>query len=46
MNANGWDYTFGETKAIPYPESRNYVASVLHDRDEYYRLYKDKVETK
>jgi len=46
MNANGWDYNFGETKAIPYPESRNYVASVLHDRDEYYRLYKDKVDSK
>lgn len=45
MNANGWDYNFGETKAIPYPESRNYVASVLRDRDEYYRLYKDKVDT-
>ena len=45
MAANGWDYTFGEVKEIPYPESRNYVASVLHDRDEYYRLYKDKVET-
>ena len=40
MNANGWDYNFGDTKAIPYPESRNYVASVLRDRDEYYRLYK------
>ena len=46
MNANGWDYNFNETKEIPYSESRNYVASVLHDRDEYYRLYKDKVETK
>lgn len=46
MSANGWDYTFGEINRIPYPESRNYVASVLHDRDEYYRLYKDKVETK
>ena len=46
MNANGWDYTFGEIRKIPYPESRNYVASVLHDRDEYYRLYKDKIETK
>lgn len=44
MNANGWDYTFGDVKQIPYPESRNYVASVLYDRDEYYRLYKDKVE--
>ena len=46
MSANGWDYTFGEINRIPYPESRNYVASVLHDRDEYYRLYKDKVGTK
>ena len=46
MNANRWDYTFGEIDRIPYAESRNYVASVLHDRDEYYRLYKDKVETK
>ena len=46
MNANGWDYNFGEIKDIPYPESKSYVASVLHDRDEYYRLYKDKVGTK
>ena len=46
MNANGWDYTFGEIRKIPYPESRNYVASVLHDRNEYYRLYKDKIEAK
>ena len=46
MNANGWDYTFGEIRKIPYPESRNYVASVLHDRGEYYRLYKDKIEAK
>ena len=46
MNANGWDYAFGEIRKIPYPESRNYVASVLHDRDEYYRLYKDKIEAK
>ena len=46
MAANGWDYTFGEVKDIPYKESRNYVASVLYDRDEYYRLYKDKVEEK
>ena len=45
MAANGWDYTFGEMKDIPYTESRNYVASVLHDRDEYYRLYKDKVDS-
>ena len=42
MNANGWDYEFGDIAHIPYEESRVYVASVLHDRDEYYRLYKDK----
>ena len=46
MNANGWDYSFGEIRDIPYPESKSYVANVLHDRDEYYRLYKGKVETK
>ena len=45
MHANGWDYNFGDVAAIPYPESRNYVSSVLHDRDEYYRLYKGKVAT-
>ncbi len=46
MTANGWDYTFGNVNKIPYPESRNYVASVLYDRDEYYRLYKNKVDQK
>lgn len=43
MAANGWDWEFGALSAIPYEESRGYVAAVLHDRDEYYRLYKDKV---
>lgn len=46
MSANGWDYEFGKIADIPYEESRGYVASVLHDRDEYYRLYKDKVTLK
>ena len=46
MSANRWDYTFGDVTRIPYPESRNYVAAVLYDRDEYYRLYKDRVGTK
>lgn len=46
MSANGWDYEFGKIANIPYEESRGYVASVLHDRDEYYRLYKDKVTLK
>lgn len=46
MSANGWDYEFGNIANIPYEESRGYVASVLHDRDEYYRLYKDKVTLK
>jgi lytic transglycosylase len=43
MKANGWDYHYGNVAAIPYAESREYVAKVLHDRDEYYRLYKDKI---
>lgn len=43
MAANGWDWEFGSISAIPYEESRGYVAAVLHDRDEYYRLYKDKI---
>lgn len=46
MSANGWDYEFGKIADIPYEESRGYVSSVLHDRDEYYRLYKDKVTLK
>lgn len=46
MSANGWDYEFGKITNIPYEESRGYVTSVLHDRDEYYRLYKDKVTLK
>ena len=46
MSANGWDYEFGKIADVPYEESRGYVSSVLHDRDEYYRLYKDKVTLK
>lgn len=42
--AHGWDGEFGAISSIPYEESRNYVAAVLHDRDEYYRLYKDKID--
>lgn len=41
MEENGWDYDFGDVKAIPYADTREYVAKVLHDRDVYYRLYKD-----
>jgi soluble lytic murein transglycosylase len=43
MKANDWDYDYGNVTAIPYAESREYVAKVLHDRDEYYRLYKNKI---
>lgn len=44
MQANGWDYDFNDLKAIPFPDTREYAAKVLHDRDRYYLLYKDKVK--
>ena len=43
MEANGWDYDFGDIARIPYADTRHYVAKVMQDRDEYYRLYKDKI---
>jgi len=43
MQENGWDYNFNDTKAIPYADTREYVAKVLQDRDKYYLLYKDKI---
>ena len=43
MAANGWDYDFGDIARIPYADTRHYVAKVMQDRDEYYRLYKDKI---
>lgn len=43
MEKNGWDYNFNDIKAIPFPDTREYVSRVLQDRDKYYLLYKDKV---
>ncbi len=43
MQENGWDYDFNDIKAIPYADTREYVAKVLQDRDKYYLLYKDKI---
>ena len=43
MEKNGWNYDFNDIKAIPFPDTREYVSRVLQDRDKYYLLYKDKV---
>ena len=44
MQENAWDYNFNDIKSIPYPDTREYVAKVLQDRDKYYLLYKDKIK--
>ncbi len=44
MEENGWDYNFNDLEAIPYPDTREYVTSVLQDRDKYYLLYRDKIK--
>lgn len=44
MQENGWTYDFNDVQAIPYADTREYVAKVLHDRDKYYLLYKDKLK--
>lgn len=43
MEQQGWDYNFGDIKSIPYADTREYVTKVLHDRDEYYRLYRQQL---
>ena len=43
MEAYGWDDNFNDLKAIPFPDTREYVAKVLQDRDKYYLLYRDRV---
>lgn len=43
MEDNGWGYEFNNVAAIPYADTREYVAKVLEDREKYYRLYKDKI---
>ena len=44
MQENHWDYNFNDIKSIPYPDTREYVAKVMQDRDKYYLLYKDKIK--
>lgn len=44
MQENDWDYNFNDIKSIPYPDTREYVAKVMQDRDKYYLLYKDKIK--
>lgn len=46
MQENNWDYGFNEAEKIPYDDTRAYVLKVMRDRDEYYRLYKDKVKSR
>ena len=43
MHELGWDDNFNDLKAIPFPDTREYVNKVLQDRDKYYLLYRDKV---
>lgn len=43
MQQYGWDDNFNDLKAIPFPDTREYVAKVLQDRDKYYLLYRDRV---
>lgn len=44
MQENCWDYNFNDIKSIPYPDTREYVAKVMQDRDKYYLLYKDRIK--
>lgn len=46
MKENNWDYNFNDPRAIPYKETREYVIKVLHDRDRYYQLYREKLKKK
>ena len=39
MEEFGWSSDFGEISAIPYPETRFYVARVLKDKKHYEKLY-------
>ena len=42
MEERHWDMNFNEVSAIPYEETRAYVASVLKNRKKYLELYDDK----
>ena len=44
MQENGWYYNFNDIKSIPYPDTREYGAKVMQDRDKYYLLYKDRIK--
>jgi soluble lytic murein transglycosylase len=43
MSQYGWDANFNDLKAIPFPDTREYVTRVLRDRDKYYLLYRDRL---
>lgn len=44
MQENNWDYDFNRIEDIPYSDTREYVKKVLYDRDEYYKLYKNRLK--
>ena len=44
MQQYGWDYDFNDIKAIPFPDTREYVAKVLQDRDKNNLYYRDQVQ--
>lgn len=46
MDENQWDYDFNHLEEIPYPDTKEYVAKVLRDRDKYYLYYRDQIENK
>lgn len=46
MDENQWDYDFHHIEEIPYPDTKEYVAKVLRDRDKYYLYYRDQIENK
>lgn len=45
MQENNWDYDFNKIEDIPYSDTREYVKKVLYDRDEYYKLYKNRLKS-
>lgn len=44
MQENNWGYDFNRIEDIPYSDTREYVRKVLYDRDEYYKLYKNRLK--
>ncbi|HIU64327.1 MAG TPA: lytic transglycosylase domain-containing protein [Candidatus Avacidaminococcus intestinavium] len=43
MKEKGWDDSFNDIDAIPFADTREYVRSVLYDRAQYYKLYKNRL---